>query len=69
MGCEVGNERCARRDVVPSQNPKLNHRALDLVNAMWAGSFSGRGDPIGVEYTGFEVLGASDWAWRERHPS
>ena len=69
MGWEVGNERCARREVVPSQNPKLNRRALDLLNQMWAGLFSGRGDPIGVEYSGFEVVGASDWAWREGHPS
>ena len=49
-------------EVVLSQNLKLNCRALDLVNQMWAGLFSGRGDPIGVEYTGFEVVGASDWA-------
>ena len=53
----------------PSQNLKLNCRALDLVSEMWAGSFPGRGDPIGVEYTGFEVVGASDWVWREGHPS
>ena len=61
MGWEVGNKRCTRRDVVLSQNLKLNRRALDLVNQMWVGWFSGRGDAIGVEYTGFEVVGASDW--------
>ena len=56
-------------EVVLSQNLKLNCQALDLVNQMWAGLFSSRGDPIGVEYTGFEVVGASNWAWHKGHPS
>ena len=61
-GLGGGKQAGARREVVPSQNLKLNCQALDLVNQMWAGLFSGRRDPIGVEYTGFEVMGASDWA-------
>ena len=40
-------------------------RAQFLANKTWGCSFSGRGDPIWVEYTRFEVVGASDWAWHK----
>ena len=47
------------------QNPRPSRRGSVLGNEMWRQSFSGRGDPNGVEYTAFEVVGASNWTWRE----
>ena len=63
MGASDG----VRREGGPSwgQNPRPSRRGSVLANEMWRQSFSGRGDPNGVEYTAFEVVGASNWTWRE----
>ena len=63
MGASDG----VRREGGPSwgQNPRPSHRGSVLANEMWWQSFLGRGDPNGVEYTTFEVMGANNWTWRE----
>jgi hypothetical protein len=48
-----------------SQNPKPSHQSSVLANKTWEHLFSDIGDPIVVEYTVFEVMGAGDWVWHE----
>ena len=48
-----------------SQNAKQSRRGSVLANKTWGHSFSGRGGPIGVEWTGFNVVGASNWVRQE----
>ena len=47
------------------QNPEQSRRCSVLANKTWGHLFLGRGYPIGVEYTMFEVVGASNWAWHK----
>ena len=56
-----------RREGGPSQgqNAGPSRWGSVLANKMWGHSFLGRGGPIWLEYTGFEVMGASNWAWHE----
>ena len=59
----MGASNGVRREGGPNwgQNPRPSCRGSVLANEMWRQSFLGRGDPNGVEYTTFEVVGVSNW--------
>jgi hypothetical protein len=47
------------------QKPKIEPQGLVLVSKMWVGSVLGRGDLIGVGYTGVEVVRGCNQARRK----
>ena len=61
----------AMREGGPSwcQTPKPRCRGSVLANEMWGVLFSGRGNHIGVGYTGFDVVVVGDQVMCEGEPS
>ena len=49
----------------PKSKTDLPSLVFGKQNPGRGGLLMGKGDPIGVEYTAFEVVGASNWAWHE----
>jgi hypothetical protein len=48
-----------------SQKPKPSRRGSVLANEVWGSDASCRGDPIGVRYTGVELVRGCDWVRHE----
>ena len=62
VGCDWVRRKGA---LVGAKNPKPSRWSSVLVNETQGGRYSGRGDLVGVGYTGFEALGRRNWVRRE----